>query len=335
MNKVYCPLCNEHVEYDLKKNVIKEHKGYVVNVEEDIPICKTCNNQIYIPEIEENNFKKLYEKYREVANLIRPEEIISLRDNYKISQRELVELLGWGKMTINRYERGALPSQSHNDILKLLISNEDFLIEKTKDAYAEKRISEKTYNKIIKSIDSMENNKRRSILINALSFKESEFNGFRKFDLDKLLNLVSYISDKTTLYKTSLNKYLWYIDFENFKRNVRSITGLTYIRYTYGPIIIDKKYEELIGLPNDQFYKEETEDDRNTITQIISTGKYDLSFFKEDELEVINDVISTFKGMRVTQISDLSHRERAWIELPDCEMISYDYAEDLKVEFNK
>ena len=53
-------------------------------------------------------------------------------------------------MTINRYERGALPNQSHSDYLKLLINNETVFYECVEKAYKETAITEKTYNKIIK-----------------------------------------------------------------------------------------------------------------------------------------------------------------------------------------
>lgn len=65
----------------------------------------------------------------------------------------------------------------------------------------------------------------------------------KKIDPEKFENLVSYIASRVTLYKTSLNKFLWYIDFLNFKTNSRSITGLTYQKYIAGHSIqtfIDK-----------------------------------------------------------------------------------------------
>lgn len=49
-------------------------------------------------------------------------------------------------MTINRYERGSLPNESHSEILKLIISNENYFREKVKDAYKMGRITEKIYN---------------------------------------------------------------------------------------------------------------------------------------------------------------------------------------------
>jgi len=148
-------------------------------------------------------------------------------------------------------------------------------------------------------------------------------------------NSHSYVADKVDLYKTSLNKYLWYIDLENFKRNVRSITGLRYMRYTYGPVIEEFKYEDILNLKNHLFYKEEIEEDCNTTMRIKSQGNYDLSLFKEEELQVINDVIDELRNKTCYEISNLSHKEDGWLQNKDRDLISYDYADNLKIEFEK
>jgi putative zinc finger/helix-turn-helix YgiT family protein len=335
MNKVYCPSCREKVEYTIRENAIKEYKGYPVNVTERIAVCSKCKSDIFVPDIEEENYKNLYDQYRKTADIITPESIVEFRNKYSISQRELVAILGWGKMTLNRYERGAIPNSSHNEILKMISSNESFLLDKLNQALNEKRISDKVYNKIYKNVETSNNNQEISKLINELTDKENEFNGYRKFDAEKLENLIGYISEQVELYKTSLNKYLWYIDFENFKRNVRSITGLKYMRYTYGPVIQEKKYEEILNLFNDKFYKEEYEEDRGVITKIKSKKNYDLSIFNEEEIDVINNVISKFKNWSCAKVSNCSHKEDAWIENTDWALISYEeYADKLKVKFD-
>lgn len=333
MKKVYCANCEEKVNYSVRREIIKEYKGYEVNVTEKIGVCDACKNDLYIPELESENFKNLYERYRELADIIKPEEIIKFRDKYGISQRELTSILNWGKMTINRYERGAIPAQSHNDFLKLIISNENILKEKVEEAFQGGRITVKTYEKIQKEIANSTNNTFKRATIDVLTHKEDEYNGFRSFNVERLINLISYIADNVELYKTSLNKYLWYIDFQNFKENVRSITGLRYMRYTYGPVIEDKKYEDILNYFDDKFYKDEFEDGENIKTRIKSKGNYDLSIFKDEELKVINSVIDTFKTKSSTEISNLSHKEDGWILNKNSELISYDYADTLKILF--
>jgi putative zinc finger/helix-turn-helix YgiT family protein len=337
MGNIFCSNCNKKVNYSIRKNVIQEYKGQIVNIEENIAVCDECGKDIFVPDIENDNLKRLYAKYAKLTGIISSEEIIKFREKYDLSQRELVSLLGWGKMTINRYERGALPSKSHSDILKHVISSEESLKQKVKEAYEAGRINEKVYNKLANSFQSSKINIIKSLLEIELSHEEDILNGFRKFNLDKVENLISYIADKVdNLYKTSLNKYLWFIDFENFKENVRSITGLTYVKQQYGPVIENKGYEEIINLLEDKFYKEETEDVYNNSTKvkIKSKGNYDMNIFTKEERVVIDAVINKFKDMKVSKISDESHKEAGWIENDINNIISYDYAEALKMNFS-
>ncbi len=148
MKKTYCDNCAKDVNYSIIKNVIKEFKGYEVNVLEKIGVCAQCQNNLYVTELETENFTRLYAKYRELAQIIGPDQLIDFREKYKLSQRELTSILNWGKMTINRYERGAMPSSSHNDLLKMLIVDESILKKKAEEAYQAGRITERTREKI-------------------------------------------------------------------------------------------------------------------------------------------------------------------------------------------
>lgn len=338
MREAFCPKCNKKVEYTLKKNVIEKYKGVNVNIIENIAVCKNCGSNIFVSEIENDNLNRLYEKYRSLIGIITPDDILKFREKYNISQRELVSILGWGKMTINRYERGALPSQSHRDILKTIILNEEIFKEKVEEAYKLERISDKLYNKLNKDFNSTISNYGRRIINAKLKHSEDIYNGFRKFDIERVENLISYIADKVNnLYKTSLNKYLWFIDFEYFKENIRSITGLRYQKQQFGPVIEDKGYEDLINFLDSKFYKDEYEncDGSCMITKIKSNKNYDMSIFSDDEMEVINNVIENFKGMPCRDISEKSHLEDGWKESDIEELITYDYAEKLKITFNK
>lgn len=332
--KVYCEKCNEKVEYLVINEVKEEYKNVKVNVEQNIGICSQCKERLYVTELEEANLDRLYTKYRELTGIVSPKDIIEFREKYNISQRELVAILDWGKMTINRYERGSLPNQSHSEILKLIINNESYFREKVENAYKSGRITEKTYTEIFTCVDVYKDTKddlQLSTFIQAkLSHNPSIYNGFREFDLDRLENLIGYIASRVNdLYKTSLNKYLWYMDFLNYKNTLKSITGLRYIRYTYGPIIEGKNYELILNLDS-KFEKEDREINYNITTKIHSKNNYDLSLFSKDEIQVIDRVIELLKDKNATNISDLSHEERAWIETKDNELISYEYAHDLK-----
>lgn len=149
---MFCPMCNKNVNYKIITEIIDEYRGYKVNVKQNIAVCDNCSERIYVSELENENLKSLYQKYRDMSGIISPEKIIQFRKKYDISKEELVAILDWGKMTVNRYERGALPNQSHSDILKLIIKNENYFKENVEKAYEYKRINQKTYDNIMQII---------------------------------------------------------------------------------------------------------------------------------------------------------------------------------------
>ena len=147
--RVYCPYCKKEVEYKIEKRDVKEFRGIEINTYENVAVCKECHQDLYVNEIEEKNNERIYELYREKANIIKPQDIVDLRKKYDISQRELTAILGFGKMTINRYERGGVPTKSQSDYIKLLIDNDNKFVEKVKEAYKNGNINDKTYEKIV------------------------------------------------------------------------------------------------------------------------------------------------------------------------------------------
>ena len=335
--KVYCPYCKKEVEYRIEKRDLKEFRGIEVNTFENVAICNECNEDLYVNEIENKNNERIYQNYREKTNIIKAEDIIKLREKYDISQRELTAILGFGKMTINRYERGGPPTKSQSDYIRLLIENDDKFIEKVKEAYENNNINEKTYKKIVST--NLENeickndiqDMYKRVINNSLKLRPNIFNGYKLFDLELVENIISYISSKVNnLTITSLNKYLWFIDILSFNQRGVSITGLTYQKQQYGPTIIDQRYKE-ISLLDDKYIRNDYEDESGTKTIITSNKNFDLSKLKDSEIEIINKIIKLLKDEKVTDISEMSHREDGWKKTKKFEQISFEYAMNLKL----
>lgn len=335
--KVYCPYCKKEVEYRIEKRDIKEFKGIEVNTFENVAICNECNEDLYVNEIENENNERIFKIYRKIANIITPQDIVNLRNKYDISQRELTAILGFGKMTINRYERGGLPSKSQSDYIRLLIDNEIEFMNRVKAAYEKNEISEKTYKKIVsndveKAISKKEvQDNIRKYLNVELNRDPDIYNGYRSLDLDKIENIISYIASKVkNLTITSLNKYLWYIDMLSFNQRSVAITGLTYQNQKFGPTIINKRYDE-ISLLDDKYQREDFETINGNVTEIISKDNFDLNKISDSEKKIIDSVIKLLKNKKVTEISEMSHKEDGWRKTKRLEQISFEYAMNLKL----
>ena len=335
--KVYCPYCKKEVEYKIEKRELKEFRGIEVNTFENVAICNECNQDLYVNKIEDENNERIYKIYREKANIIKAEDIVKLREKYDISQRELTAILGLGKMTINRYERGGLPTKSQSDYIKLLIENEDKFIEKVKEAYENNNITEKTYKKIVAEGQEENIGKKRvqenirRYLKEVLNRKPDIYNGYKSLDLEKIENIISYIASKVkNLTITSLNKYLWYIDMLSFNKRAVAITGLTYQNQKFGPTIVYKKYDEL-SLLDDKYQREDIETENGNTTKIISNENFNLDKINDSEKEIIDTIIKLLKNKKVTDISEMSHREDGWKKTKRLEKISFEYAMNLNI----
>ena len=333
----YCPYCRKEVDYKIEKRDLKEFRGIKINTYENVAVCKECHQDLYVNEIEEKNNKRIYELYREKANIIKPQDIVNLREKYDISQRELTAILGFGKMTINRYERGGVPTKSQSDYIKLLIENDNKFVEKVKEAYKNGNINEKTYGKIVSeglniniSKEEVQDNIRKYLKF-VLSRKPDIYNGYKDLDIEKIENIISYIASKVkNLTITSLNKYLWYIDMLSFNQRSIAITGLTYQNQKFGPTIVDKKYDE-ISLLDDKYTREDIETENGNTTKIISNGNYNLDKITDSEKKIIDTIIKVLKNKSVTDISEMSHREDGWKKTKRFEKISFEYAMNLNI----
>ena len=335
--KVYCPYCKKEVEYKIEKRELKEFRGIEVNTFENVAICNECNQDLYVNKIEDENNEKIYKIYREKANIIKAEDIVNLRKKYDISQRELTAILGFGKMTINRYERGGLPTKSQSDYIKLLIENEDKFIEKVNEAYENNNITEKTYKNIVAEGQEENISKKRvqenirRYLKEVLNRKPDIYNGYKSLELEKVENIISYIASKVkNLTITSLNKYLWYIDMLSFNKRAVAITGLTYQNQKFGPTIVYKKYDEL-SLLDDKYQREDIETENGNTTKIISNENFNLDKINDSEKEIIDTIIKLLKNKKVTDISEMSHREDGWKKTKRLEKISFEYAININI----
>lgn len=80
------------------------------------------DEKLYDPILEQESDLVFFKKYREIKNLLQPDEIKSIRDFYGFTQRTLAVILGWGDKTLTRYENGSVQDESHNRFLKLIRS---------------------------------------------------------------------------------------------------------------------------------------------------------------------------------------------------------------------
>jgi transcriptional regulator with XRE-family HTH domain len=267
--------------------------------------------------------------------LLQPHEIKEIRQQYHLSQRQLAKILGWSHATLSRYETGAIQDTSHNNELVLLRNPENMLeILETNSV----NLSEKELKRLKRNVyDMVERDKSRKINILLEQFFCDEpdiMNGYKRFDLDKLVQTVKFFAIKDNkLYKLKLMKYLWYSDFLHFKRHTVSINGLRYAHLPIGPA--PDRHDLLIALlleQSDHIFREyEDFGYEHPGEKFKAVGPLDDSLFDEEELITLNDVYESLNHHSGMSGSDYSHQESAWLKTTNGELISYEFAKELSL----
>ena len=149
------------------------------------------------------------------------------------------------------------------------------------------------------------------------------FNGYRPFSLEKMAAMTAYIAARTSdLYKTKLNKLLFYSDFINFYVNGSSISGSRYVHLPYGPV--PDAYEETLETLNHYGVIDVTPQNSAELISIGSSPAAD--FLTDAERNTLDWVLGTYGPMTASQLTEVSHREKAYSNTRAGEEIAYGYA---------
>ncbi len=153
---------------------------------------------------------------------------------------------------------------------------------------------------------------------------ESVFNGERKFSAAKLGAMMEYLLSKGRyVYKTNLNKLLFYSDMTAFYLNGQGISGSVYLNRPFGPVA-DPAAEILDDLIDAGKVKI-ADGTKHFVADPTRSDVLD-----DKEIEVLDWVLKTYGEMGAREISDLSHTERAYKDTRPNEPIAYAYAKFFK-----
>ena len=312
--------------------VLGENTTIIANVK----VCDDCGEDVFDFELDEENLKRAFKKYKRNHALMTAEEICALRKKYNISQRTLATLIGCSQATVVRYENGNIQNNTHNNIMRMLLKPENMadILE-----IKEEELSEKEVLAIKKSLSEL--NSQENKLTNALGdfceymhIAPNQYSGFKEFDFNKYVEMIRFFSDKLKgkLYKTKLFKLLWYSDMYYFKEYTKSISGMNYVHFQFGPVPRD--YSLLLGLMERMgaISITEVENMYGTNSEIItSKGNYNsTSTLTADEIEILQKVYDEFGSMTAKEISDRSHKEKGYTDTADMGLISYTYAMEME-----
>ena len=331
MNQI-CPNCEkitdvQHTKTDEEITV----KGERIIVPVEYYKCLECGADFDDPKSKHDPLAIAYKEYRRRHGMMQPKEIRELRHRYGLTQKEFCKLLGWGEVTLSRYENGALQDDTHNTILQMIKDPRNLLsiIELHGDFLAEEK-----KNNLIGLLENVLEETHSFPSIYSEHFGKYEpdiLSGFKELNLNKLFQAIIFLCVDGVL-KTKLCKLLFYADFKHYRNNASSITGVRYTHLKLGPVP-DRYAYYFATLENEE--KAISVDEVNYgeyIGEMFQADiKPDLSPFSNPEIKTMIEVKEYFKDFGAREIKDFSHKERGYKETYDGQIISYAYAEDLQI----
>jgi len=151
------------------------------------------------------------------------------------------------------------------------------------------------------------------------------------FNIEKFKAVIHYIVSKCghqdNVGKTVLFKLLYFSDFDFYEIYEENITGEKYQRLPFGPAPLKDDFEQAIS---------ELESENKIEQEKVAFGDSGYQFrysalkepqiekLSENELKVINDVISKCSMMSANAITDYSHEDLPWQATEMFDIIDYE-----------
>lgn len=332
MALLFCDTCL----CDVEANIIQETETALIRgVEVAVPcthaICPECGSRIADPSLTDSNLELAYSAFRKQQNIPQPSEIKELREGLSLSQRQFSLLIGIGIASLQRYEQGSLPSESHAEILRNAFDLR-YLKKRLREHAAD--FSDKDQRVIAAALDKKRGRNPRFeyqviSLKDLMPVSSGIFTGNVPFSSQKLCEAIElFACFSENLYKTKLNKALFYLDFSMFRDYGKGITGLQYAHANYGPV--PDGYEAWMHefVNDDRLYYKERANGGQAISLVSQPSPKELSELEIAQIKQVSAFIDSFPT--VTQLSEASHKEDAWIRTKNGERISYEWARTLR-----
>lgn len=327
-----CDECMQSVDAQLEEFYTTHlMRGAEISIVETWPVCPHCGNKIGLGTYANENDKRLYDAYRKATHLPSGDEIRAMREKLGLSQKKLADLLGIGVASIQRYEGGSLPTEAHAAMIRQL-NDPVYLRQRLQDTSFG---STREHDALVASVEQAITREEEDASLSRRVFMmvqrtPDEYTGEIAFNVERFREVLVYLAKNVhDLYRTKLNKTLFYLDFSAYRDLGHGITGLRYARADYGPV--PDKYEQLIAaFANEEgFYFDEQENGG----QILHTRQDEVEWwrFSPEEREQLSKVAEFVNGFDTSNLlTDASHKEPVWMQAKSGDLLPYRGAHTLK-----
>ncbi len=318
-----CELCNEVHNVEVREEVQQmEFKGVAFVYKAKFLYCPSLDELFEDETLLNENDKVMKDVYRKKVGLLPSYEIAKIRKEYGLSQKALSKALGWGALTITRYETHQVQDKVHNDMLKKIDKDPEWFLElfcEAKEEFSQKQL-EKTIALANQKIISMCNDK----ILNEIKELYSDYAVDDDIDTTKIRGIINFFAEKIDyLYTVKLMKLMWYVDNIFYQKFSRSVTGMQYQAFPMGALPIG--HTRLIELPGIHYI------DDSMGRRFVCKDAKSIEAMSKDELQVMYLVFEKYGKLSKDDIVELMHGETAYKETEKFAIIDYKYSEDIKI----
>ena len=292
-------------------------------------LCEDSGEHFTDEHLDTLHLRQVHNQYREKYGIPFPEEIRNIREQYGVSASKMSEILGLGVNTYRLYESGEMPTVANGRLILSVRDPEEFIrqVEASVHYLNEKEVEKYT----VKALKLAQEKEISTVYgepakVELKQDVPNAYNGYRRLDLQCVAQIIAFLDKEVgDLYKTKLNKLLFYIDFLTYKRVGSSLMGLQYRAIPFGPV--PSEYERLFLRLQDERWlvSEEKSNGGEQFYEVYhACVDFDSAQFAAHEMEILHTIVALFKTKKTSQIVDLSHAEQAWIDNEqDRALISY------------
>lgn len=280
-------------------------------------LCEDSGERFTDDQLDALNMTQVTNQYREKYGIPFPEEIAQIREQYGVSASKMSEILGLGTNAYRLYESGEMPTVANGRLILSVREPEEFIRQVQASSQL---LSERELEKFMTKAHALiaEQQQRYTALAGSTIVLRddppSALNGYRRLSVHRIVQLIAYLDQHIgNLYKTKLNKLLFYIDFLAYQQQGHSVTGLQYRAIPYGPV--PSEYERLfLRLQDEQQITVEEQEGRDDqyLEVYHPVSGFDANGFSAGELQALETVVRLFRGKRTSELVRISHEEQAW-----------------------
>lgn len=120
VTRAFCAQCMKETDVRIDNRCeVLPVRGEDVEVEAPVAVCSVCGEDVWLDEMEDATLGRAFAEYRRRHSLLQPDDVRRIRGLWGLGQRAFSRLLGWGEITLHRYESGSLQDSAHDAQLRL------------------------------------------------------------------------------------------------------------------------------------------------------------------------------------------------------------------------